>query len=437
LPAVDQILVSAGPGETRLALVADNRPVEFVIDRGDGAPGDVVLGRVVGVNRALNAAFVDIGARQPGFLAAPKGLSEGDSVLVQVTAAARGDKGAALTRALTLAGRYLVYSPTRAGLNLSQRLSDPGERERLHQVVASMLTPGEGVVIRSAAAEAPEDAVRAELLTLRLGWRNIETTSAVTGPPARLHAPSALAHVLTEHPSVRRVRVDDPQLLAEARRLFPLAELEREAFDDYDAAEVLVQALERHVPLAGGGALIIETTAAVTVVDVDSGPGAPLEANLAAVPEIARQLRLRGLAGHILVDVIPSRDKKILARIVDALRTAVADDPTPTQVVGTTPLGLVEMIRERRRPSLAEMMLADQAPRLNDETIGLKGLRALLRAATERPGVPLALAATPAVIAALRRRAAALADAERRLGRPVTLVEDRRVELYDLVEKPR
>jgi hypothetical protein len=219
--------------------------------------------------------------------------------------------------------------------------------------------------------------------------------------------------------------------------LFPHAEFRADAFALYDTAERFAEALERRVPLRGGGALIIETTAAVTVIDIDSGPGKPMEANLAAMPEIARQIRLRGLAGHIVIDVIPQRDKRAVRQMADDLRLAVAGDPTPTQVVGVTPGGLIELRRDRRRASLAEYMLCDQPPRLSADAIGLKGLRALLREAEQRPGVPLVLSAAPEVIAALRSRPAALDETARRLGRPPSLREDADETFYDLIEEER
>ncbi len=434
MAAVDQVLLSVGPGETRLALMAAGHPVEFIIDRGDAAAGDVVLGRVLSVNRALSAAFVDIGEPQAGFLAAPGRLGEGDAALVQVTAAAHGDKGAALSAQPSLAGRFLAYSPSRPGLNLSRRLQDDAARARLAASLSAALLPGEGVVVRTAAGGASVEALAAELEALRDHWQAIKMAAAKAVPPCRLHAPPPLARVLALHPTVTQVRVDEASALSEVRVLFPDARLERGLFETSGAEESLEQALEPRLALPGGGALIIEAAAGLTVIDIDSGGGRPLDANLAAVPEIARQLRLRGIGGHILVDVIPLRDRRALGQVVLALRQAVADDPTPTQVVGATSLGLVEMTRHRLRPSLAEVMLHQPAAGLSPESLALAGLRAALRAMLERPAARFALAARPEVITALRRRPAALAEAAQRLGRPLTLIEDQRVALFDLME---
>jgi Rne/Rng family ribonuclease len=430
---VDEILVSIAPGESRFALLADGIPVEFRIDRGGAGAGDLVLGRIQNVNRPLNAAFVEIGEPRLGFLAAPGKRGEGDKAIFQVTAAARGGKGAVLSAAPSLQGDLLAYTPARGGLNLSKRIGDAARREALRSLLAPLLTPGEGLVVRTDAAQASDDALLAELAALRRRWRIIEDKAGAMTPPAHLEAPSTLARLLAEYPQVRRLRADDQASLAEVKGLFPDALCDEGVFDR-EVGESLDQALESRAPLPGGGALIIETTAALTAIDIDSGGGAPLAANLAAVPEIARQLRLRGVAGHILVDIIPLKDRQALGRLVSTLRQAVECDPTPTHVVGVTPLGMIEMTRERRYPGLAEIMLDDKGPQRSSETIGLEGLRAALSAALRRPQAKIAMKAAPAVAASLLRNQKALDDVARRLGRGVPIRPASDVIAYEIVE---
>ena len=131
------------------------------------------------------------------------------------------------------------------------------------------------------------------------------------------------------------------------------------------------------------------------------------------------QMRLRNLSGHILFDAIPSRGRGALRRLVERMREAVAADPIPTEVVGTTPLGLVEMTRERRRASLAEVMLEVQIAR-SPETVALDALRIVLAGAARHGGSPR-LAVAPEVAGALRRLTDAVAETERRLARPLIL----------------
>ncbi|HVI52388.1 MAG TPA: ribonuclease E/G [Candidatus Sulfotelmatobacter sp.] len=433
MPPVDGLLIQASPGEQRIALLSAGQVVEFRIERGAAAPGDILLGRVVSLIRPLGAALVEIGEPLPGFLNQAKDLSEGQSLPVQVTASARGTKGAELSAAPSLQGGLLAYSPFRPGFSLSRRIVAEKERARLSELLKPLRREDEGLVVRTQAEGAPEQALLFELEALRGQWRDIRAAMAVAAAPAPLRVPSALSRLLGEHAAIRRVTVDDRAALAGLREQFPGTDFQADAFAD--AADLLDQALAPRVALPGGGALEIGTVAGITVIDIDSGSGAPLEANLAAVPEIARQLRLRGLSGHILVDVIPMRERRSLAQISEALRQAVVADPTPTQVVGTTPLGMVELTRERRGSSLAECLMADASPRLSDDSLGLEALAALLREAGAAPGRRLALAAAPAVAATLRRRPAAVAETERRLGHALSLRDDAGLDGWRIIEE--
>ncbi|MDR3439902.1 ribonuclease E/G [Telmatospirillum sp.] len=431
----DEIIVSASPGETRFAVMAGGLPVEFHVDRGGAAVGDIIFGRVLTVNHALDAAFIDIGETVPGFLPHPEGVGEGEALLVQAVAAAQGGKGAGLTRAVSLQGAVLAYTPARPGLNLSRRMADAERRSAIRRLLGPLVTGDEGLVVRTAAEGAADSLLLDELAVLRQRWCRIETAVAKATAPARVETVSPLVRLLADFPGVRRLRVDDRASLAAVRAVFPDAVYEDRCFD-VEVGEAFEQALERHVALPGGGRLTIEQTAAVTAIDVDSGGGSPLAANLAAIPVIARELRLRGLAGHILIDAIPVKDRRALTSLVTALRKAVADDPTPTRVIGVTPLGLIEMTRDRRQPGLADVMLENLGPQPTAETIALQGLRAALRQADAgRPGAALRLSARPAVIASIRARPRLLAEMTDRLGRPLTLAEAPQIALFEISEE--
>lgn len=324
-----EILVSAGPGETRLLLRLDGAPVELIIERPSLLLDCVFRGRVAGIDRGLDAAFVDLGrGDRPGFLPGARalGLSEGAAVVVRVRAEGRGGKGPRLTQ--------------------QDGLAAEGEA------------------------------------------------------PALLHRPDPLQRLRTAHPG---------------------AELIKDSHAEID--EVIEAALSPVVPLPGGARLVIEHTAALTAVDVDSGPLRAAEANAAAVAEIARQLRLRNVGGQVVVDFVSGRDRKPLHRLIDGLKAAVAQDPVPTHVFGLSPLGLVELTRERRGPSLAEL-LCRRSLASTAETLALAALRRLEAETRARPAARLALRAAPSVLAALARLPEARAEAERRLGRPLTLTED-------------
>lgn len=212
-----------------------------------------------------------------------------------------------------------------------------------------------------------------------------------------------------------------PDPLERLRAAFPEAPMTADAHHEVD--EALEAALDPVVPLPGGGRLVIEQAAALTAIDVDSAGARPAEVNGAAVVEIARQLRLRNIGGQVVVDFVSGRDRKPLFRLAEALKLAVAADPVPTHVFGVSPLGLVELTRERRGPSLGEL-LCRRSQAATPETLALAALRRLLVEALAAPGRILGIRAAPGVAAALAGLAAERAEAERRLGHPLSVRED-------------
>ncbi len=460
---IDTILINAAPGETRVALLADGRLVEVWIDRPSqaGVAGDLFLGRVDRVLPAIQAAFVDIGAGRSGFLAAaearPVGrdggaitdfVGEGDVVVVQATTDPVDDKGPRLTARPTLPGRYLVATPGQDDIRISRRIEDEGERDRLLDLVEQIAEPDEVFILRTAAAGADRTDLVRDIEALRAVWRDIEARRVDAKAPASLHrAFDPLRRVLRDEagPDLGRIVVDDPDTLADARRaagaLFPAAadlliahDGDAPLFETYDVEAQIEGALAPVVGLPSGGRLIIEETRSVIAIDVDSGghtAGGPeetaLAVNLQAVAEIAGQLRLRNLAGHIVVDFISMRQRDNGGQMLDALRQAVAADPTQVHVAGFTRLGLVEMTRQRRHASLADVLLAPAGSgrRKSAPTMALETLRRVRREAAANPAAALIVTAAPAVVAALSGPLGdALTTVERRLGRSITIEAD-------------
>ena len=461
--SIDTVLVNAAPGETRVALVAAGRLVEVWIDRPGraGGVGDIHLGRVERLLPAIEAAFVNIGTNRSGFLAAAEArpperegggisdfVSEGDAVVVQTTADAVDDKGPRLTKRLTLPGRYLVATPGQTDIRISRRIAGEDERDRLLDLVKEIAEPKEGFIVRTAAARADRSDLARDICALRLAANEVKARQAKAKAPALLYRElDPLRRILrdTAGPGLERIIVDDPNVLAEIRRL--AGELAPEAagridahsgrdpvFETDDVEAQIDAALAPEVALPGGGRLIIEETRSVTVIDVDSGGhtvGGPeetaLTVNLEAVAEIARQMRLRNLAGHLVVDFVSMRQRDNEGQVVEATRHAVADDPTQTHVAGFTRLGLVEMTRQRGRASLADELLAAASGgrRKSPETVALETLRQVLREAAANPAASVAVTAAPAVAAALQGSMRdAVATVEKRLGRPLPIDAD-------------
>jgi ribonuclease G len=469
-----ELLISVSPGEARAALREDGRVVELQIERARSGPqpGDIYLARVSKLLPGANAAFLDIGDGAEAFLSgadardkvapggkAPKAadsnditrlVTEGERLIVQITQAPRGDKSAKVSTRLALAGHRLVFLPGGSAVTVSRRVTDPGERARLAAIGEAFAEGLEGgLILRSAAEGAAPDALKAEAVTLARRWRDIlQAAEAAAGPCALDREASPLRRILRDRAAagIGRVLLDRRTALAEAKayldehepalaRRLASEEAETPLFEAEGIEAEIEAALGPHVPLPDGGALTIETTHALTAIDVDSGGRAggdrdrvALETNLAAAAEAARQLRLRNIAGLIVIDFVNMRRREHRPRVLQALRDALARDPVAAEAGGFTRFGLVELVRRRERPSLAEIMTeptSDGGRALSAETVALMALRALLAAARQHRGRPLKLRAHREVAAALGGPVAeAYAETREALGLDIAVVAD-------------
>jgi ribonuclease G len=458
LPA--DLLISRTPGEARWALREAGDVVELGVERARAGaqPGDLFLGRVRAVVASANAAFVDLDGAQQGFLsgrearrkvaltdgpASPQAesddiarlVTEGEAVLVQVKRAALGDKAAQVTAALTLAGLHLVLTPGWPDIVVSRRIADADEHARLTALATGLrggLTAGlagglseeDGLIVRTAAAGAGAAVLEAEAGRLAARWQTLrEAARKATAPAALAAAEAPLLRVLRDHagPALERIVVDDHAALAAVRRWLrefapSLAERAEAvvATPPLFAAEGVDEAfdagLAREVAFAAGGSLIIEPTAALIAIDVNTGGRAGrqgraiLETNLAAAAAVAGQIRLRNLGGLIAVDFVRMRDRGDRERVLEALRAALAVAAPDAQLGGFTRFGLVEIVRPRGRAALHEALCApspDGGWRRSAETLALEALRAARAAAAAHPGRALTLRAGAAVIAQL------------------------------------
>ncbi|MFQ5776358.1 MAG: ribonuclease E/G [Kiloniellaceae bacterium] len=378
-----RLLISALPGETRAAWREDGRLIDLAVRRDDkpSVADNLYLGRVRTVDKGLAAAFVDVGLRRPGFLPlgeAPKGLSEGDVVVVRVKREPSADKGARLSARLEALPPALAEAARRAAPPaLLRAAADP---------VAAAL-----------AADRPPDEI------------------AIDDPATFARA--------------RQAAAGRPDLLARLRLdLDPVPLFEREG------VEAEIEALlEPRVALPSGGFLLIEPVRTLTAIDVDSGrhdaggaAGQGLAVNLEAAAEIARQVRLRNLSGLLVVDFLTLDAPAARRRVVAALRQGLAADPQPCRVHPMRPSGLVEMTRRRGRPPLHELLSEPcglgGGGRVKDPvTLAFEALRAARRIGAATGGA-LAIHAAPRVAEALEGPAAeARVALEARLGRPLVV----------------
>ena len=434
------ILIEVSPGETRAAVV-DGRGqlLAMHVERlgESAATGAIHLGRVIRVEKGIGAAFVDIGAADPGFLGKARALTEGKAALVQTIRPAGGGKGAALSATPVLTGRYLILDPMRPGLHVSRRLD--GDPAAMQERLTRLLPEGMGLSARAPAVRADDAALEAEVARLTAAWRRIEEQAATARPPALLLAGAGMVETLLRD-ATGRVIVDEPQSFSRIRgqvaREMPdldgaieLYRGDRPLFEEAGIEEQLEAALAPAVALKDGAGLVIETTEALCAIDVNMGAAggrlpsdaAILKTNLSAAEAVARQIMLRNIGGTVVVDFISMRNKGHRKQVVDAMRRAMRDDTVTCDVLGMTAAGLVEITRQRLGTSLAERFVrpARRVPEPLPGAVGCAALRAVLR---HGGAGAVTLAAGPEVVAALRGPLAeALAETARRLGRDLQL----------------
>ncbi len=390
-----QLLVSRDSLETRVALLEEGRLAELYLERPGSVSlvGNIYKGRVENVLAGMDAAFVDIGLERNGFLYVDEVVTSeggaaqsrkitnllqgGKELLVQVTRDAMGGKGPRLTTQLGLAGRYLVYMPNSGASGVSRRLDDQ-ERERLRSICKELKPETGGLIIRTAAEGADEEAIARDLRFLQRVWGGVERRSAVARAPSLAYTEAELAMRAVRDllgPDFGRVLVDDERLhrrlvnylRAVAPELAPRVELYQGTaalFEQFGVEGETKKALARRVELPSGGYVVIDHTEAMTVIDVNTGryvgkrflEDTTLKTNLEACREIVRQLRLRDIGGIIVIDFIDMTARANREAVLAALEVELAQDRTKTYVVEISPLGLVEMTRQNVTRGLREVM---------------------------------------------------------------------------------
>ncbi len=346
------------------AVVAEDGPTDLLAERRDrpDLTGAVFLGRVARVDRAAQAAFVDLGLGQDGYLKLRDGVADvaaGAPLLVQVIGEPRDGKGAELTLDLALPGRFLVHTPHSPGVAVSRALG-AAERAAWRDRLAGQ---SGGWVVRRAAASAAAETVLAEAAFLAARAGKLQTEAAAVDPargPVRLLAPPGAAErLILDHPGIAAIRVGPAALHRHLRGWLRAAAPDlagRLVPGPVDVIESIPALVDPVVALPGGGSLTIETTRALTTIDVDAGTARQgLAVNLAAAAVIPRQLRLRNIGGIVVIDFISLDRRAQQDQVMARLRAALAGDPADIRLgSGVSPLGLVELARRRRGRSLAE-----------------------------------------------------------------------------------
>ena len=360
-----------------IAVMEDGRLCEYLpAGEAGGNTGTVCVGKIVRVLKGMDAAFVEIGEERNAYLplrekhlpedAAP--LREGGRVLVQVVREAHGEKGAFLTRDISLGGQYLILMPRSASVGVSDKLNG-AQAARLRKLGTELSGGSCGLVMRTACAQAEETEIRAELETLRETWERIRNAAPTAHVPSELwRQTDPLTALLDDYlpRGVDCVISDDPAVERCCAGRCPFRLVQTDPLQTAGVPAKLREGLQRRVWLKSGGNLIIDECEALTVIDVNTAKFTgkrPLEhnlthVNLEACAEIARQIRLRALGGIIIMDMMDMDARENRDAVIQTLRQAFEADRSKTVIHGFTSLGLIEMTRRRTRRPLRESLQA-------------------------------------------------------------------------------
>jgi ribonuclease G len=382
--------------------------------------GDIYLGRVEAVLPGIQAAFVDIGAEKSAFLHAsdliesededeePEGddeeddnnggggngrgsrgrrripnvadeLKRGETKLVQVIKEPISTKGPRVTAQVSLAGRFLVYMPHASKVGVSRKIENREQRGRLREMVARLVPKDSGGwIIRTVADDLTEDKCRREIDHLHGLWKKITRKAGSVRAPALVQRETSLTRGIVRdlfsdkvdsllvdakqlyHEIVTYLKQVDPDLVQRVKLYDGQASL----FDEYDVEDEIRTLFQPRVELPTGGHLIIQPTEALTSIDVNTGrytgkkdpESTILKTNVEAAREVARQLRLRDIGGIIVVDFIDMESRGNRDKVLQELRTHLGRDRARTKAYAVSELGLIEMTRQRVRPSLWQSM---------------------------------------------------------------------------------
>ncbi len=393
--------------ECRIAVIEDSHLEELYVERLSTSShiGNIYKGKITNVEPSIQACFVDFGIGQNGFLhisdvqssyfhskdnqkesvgrKRPRRdrppiqdcLRRGQEVIVQVTKEGIGTKGPTLTTYLSIPGRFLVLMPGMNRLGISRKIEDFEARSQIRDMLNQLDPPKDvGLIIRTAGMDRSKKELQQDLNFLLRLWKTVTQKTKSEALPALLYQESDLVQRTMRdifNSNISRILCDSEITLKKVRDFLRIAMPRTRSrvvlhddpvplFEKYHIEEEIEKINARYVPLQSGGSLVFDQTEAIVAIDVNSGKfrdhkdaeTTSFKINMEAAPEIARQLRLRDLGGVIIIDFIDMINEKHRRAVEKCLREAVSTDRARTKILRISQFGIVEMTRQRMRPSL-------------------------------------------------------------------------------------
>jgi len=405
-------IINYHPEVTRIGILEDGRLMEIIVEDSNEKRqvGNIYIARVNAVLPGMQAAFVDIGLERSAFLhvsdirtgaldkvkfakslaegtpepmkeageSIEKLLKKGQELLVQVTKEPIGTKGARVTTRVSIAGRYIVSMPGENITGISRKIGDRAERARLRRILSDVKVPGFGVIARTAGVSQDEKAFRMDMERIVGKWREIGRLMLKKKAPALLHQEQDIVTIAMRDlvtPETNSIVTDSKVVARNARKYLKMFDSsmmgkvklyrgKTPIFDHYGIEQEINGIMAREVPLKSGGSLVIEHTEALVAIDVNTKKyvgrknqdSTIFKTNMEAAKEIARQLRLRDLGGIIVIDFIDMDIPEHREKVLNALRSELGRDRSPTKTCQVSSMGLVEMTRKRVRPSVFQAL---------------------------------------------------------------------------------
>ena len=428
-----EILINSTSNEIRIAITEDGKLAEFFVESPDLSRnvGDLYLGKVAKVMQGIRAAFIDVGFSQDAFLhfsdiddsvedyssiigedaeveveeekeqkpsqykgrnkhfnsqRIPANIESGQDIIVQITKEPVGKKGVRVTSKVSIPGRYLVLMPFCKKIGISKKIYNYREKRRLRGLLRSMITDGYGVIVRTVAAGQDESLIKEDLKELTSKWKKIQNRIKTTTAPAIIYKDvSTTSSVIRDlfRYDVTKVIIDTKKLYKEVKNYIDITSPEfsekieyysiaQPLFDAYNIEKQINETMHKKVWLKNSGHIVIETTEAMTVVDVNSGKYAKsqdqesnsLKMNYEAGREIIRQLRLRDMGGIIVIDFIDLYEEENRKKLFEELKKEFKKDRAKVTILPMSEFGIVQITRQRIRQDIIQRV-SDICPMCN------------------------------------------------------------------------